>query len=89
MERAAASFAAGFLADRGPDGHDLLSRYGAAAEAHAAATSALRGLEGALQSLRFEFTDEAEPNARLRERAMDELREYVARRRSAPGNSSK
>ena len=85
LERSLASFAVGFLADRAPDGHDLLSRYGAAAEAHAAATSALRGLEDALESLRFAFTDEAEPNARLRARAIDELREYVARRRSGKG----
>lgn len=87
LERAAASFAAGLLADRPPDGHDLLSRYGAVAEAHSAATAALRGLEEGLESLRFAFTDEAEPNARLRARALDELRAYIARRRNGASES--
>ena len=35
-----------------------------------------------LGGLRFPFTDEPEPDARLRARAMDELREHLARRRA-------
>ena len=81
LERAAASFAGGLLVDRPPDGADLLGRYGRAAEALAAAASALNGLEDGLDSLRFVFTDEPEPEARLRARALDELRAHLGRRR--------
>jgi predicted RNA-binding protein YlqC (UPF0109 family) len=81
LERAAASFAAGLLADRPPDGGDLLGRHGRTAEALAAAASALDGLEDGLGSLRFAFTDEPEPEPRLRARALDELRAHLARRR--------
>ena len=82
LERASASFAAGLLAERPPDGHDLLSRYGALDEAIGAVNAALRGLEEGLESLRFAFTDLPEPDARLRARALDELREHLARRRA-------
>lgn len=82
LERAAWSFAAGLLAGRPPDGGDLLMRYGAASEALAGANAALIGVEDGLGGLRFPFTDEPEPDARLRARAMDELREHLARRRA-------
>lgn len=81
FERAAASFARGLVAERPPDGADLLSRAGRAREALEAATGALLGAEDGLESLRFVFTDDAEPPERLRLRAMDELKEHLARRR--------
>lgn len=81
LERAAATFARGFVADRPPDGADLLTRAGRAREAMEAATGALLGAEDGLDNLRFVFTDEVEPPERLRLRALDELREHLARRR--------
>lgn len=81
LERAAVSLGHGLLVQRVPDGHDLLSRYGAASEALGAAKAAMIGLEDGLDSLRFVFTDLPEPDARLRARALDELRLHLARRR--------
>lgn len=81
FERAAASFARGFVEGRPPDGSDLLTRAGRAREALEAATSALCGAEDGLDHLRFVFSDEVEPPERLRARAVDELREHLARRR--------
>ena len=88
LERAAASFAYGLTQDRAPDGHDLLSRYGAAAEVVDAGRAALLGLEDGLAHLRFAFTDLPEPDARLRARALDELRLHLGergRRTTTPG----
>lgn len=82
LERAATSFAHGLVVDRPPDGHDLLSRYGASAECVAACLAALRGLEDGLEGIRFAFEDEPEPVARLRARALDELRLHLERRRA-------
>ena len=89
LERAAASFARGFVAGRPPDGADLLSGAGRAREAMEAATGALLGAEDGLDSLRFVFTDEAEAPERLRQRALDELREHLHHRRegTCPGRT--
>lgn len=80
LERAAARFASGLVADHTPDGHELLRRYGAAAETLEAAEAAMRGVEDALKSLCFRFQDVAEPSARLRARALAELRAELDRR---------
>lgn len=80
LERASVHFAAGFVADHTPDGHELLSRYGAAAEALDAAMGALKGVEDALRSLCFAWVDVAEPSVRLRARALEELRAQLERR---------
>lgn len=76
------SFGRGLVEGRPPDGRDLLERYGRAVEALSASSGALLGFEAGLESLRFAFTDEPEPNARLRARALDELRAHLARRRA-------
>lgn len=81
LENAAVSLARGLVLDRVPDGHDLLTRYGAALEALAGCNSAALGLEEGVGALHFPFADEPEPDARLRERAMDELRAHLAERR--------
>ena len=81
LSHAATSFGRGLVEGRPPDGRDLLERYGRAVEALSAAASALDGFEANLEGLRFVFTDEPEPDARLRARAIDELREFLARRR--------
>ena len=80
LERAAASFANGLVLDRAPDGQDLLARYGAVAEILDAGRAALRGLEEGLSNLRFAFADVPEPDARLRARALDELRLHLGQR---------
>ena len=81
LERAAASFAQGLLVGRPPDGHDLLKRFGAVSEALGAALAAFRGVEDGLEALRFAFEDDPEPDARLRARAIDELRLHMSRER--------
>ena len=81
FERASASFARGFVAGRPPDGADLLTTSGRTREGMEAAMAALLGAEDGLDSLRFVFTDEAEPAERLRRRALDELQAHLTRRR--------
>ena len=74
LSHAATSFGRGLVEGRPPDGRDLLERYGRAVEALSASSGALLGFKAALESLRFAFTDEPEPDARIRARALDELR---------------
>lgn len=83
LERAASSFAEGLLLGRPPDARDLLPRNGALSEALAASSCSLQGLDDGLDSLHFPFSDEAEPDARLRARALDELRALLERQRAA------
>lgn len=84
LERASARFAAGLSTEQGPDGHELLSRYGAAAEALDAAAAALHGVEDALKNLNFAFQDAGQPSARLRARAIEELKAHLDRRVKRP-----
>lgn len=80
LERSSASLAYGLVQGRPPDGQDLLTRYGAADEALEATRAAMLGLVDGLEGLRFVLTDLPEPDARLRARALDELRIHLGRK---------
>lgn len=80
LQHSSVSLGHGLLVDRAPDGHDLLTRYGAALEALAAVKAAMLDIEDGLSNLRFVFTDAPEVDARLRARALDELRLHLKRR---------
>ena len=79
LRQHAAAFGQGLLEGRTPDGGELLTSFGRVLEAATGAVRATTGLERDLRELRFTFADEPEPIARIRARALDELRAHLRR----------